>query len=115
MLPGGMGGRGLDAAEVARIVEALRAALAPERILVFGSYARGESGPDSDLDLIVVAPSAKRWLDRQVEARLALDTDLAVDVIVLTPEELRERIDSGDPSFRVVLAEARTLYDARAA
>lgn len=115
MLSGGMGDRGPEAAEVARIVEALRAALSPEKILAFGSYARGDAGPESDLDLIVVARSAKRWLDRQVEARLALDTDLAVDVIVLTPDELRERIASGDPSFRVVLAEARTLYDARAA
>lgn len=101
--------------ELRRIVEQLRTRYAPERILVFGSAARGDVREDSDIDLLVVKRTDKRWLDRGVEALLAIDSDLPVDVVVYTPEEFEARSRAGNPTFRRILAEARTLYDARAA
>ncbi|MEK6609279.1 MAG: nucleotidyltransferase domain-containing protein, partial [Myxococcota bacterium] len=93
-------------AELGRIVTRLRDSYRPERVLVFGSCARGEVHEDSDLDLIVIKHTTKRPSERAVEARLALDTDYAVDVLVFTPEEIAERTASGDPVLREILAEA---------
>ena len=62
--------------------------------------------------MLVIKRTSKRSIERATEARLLLDTDLAVDVIVYTPEEFKERENSGDPLFREILGEARTLYDA---
>lgn len=94
-----------------RLVEAYN----PERILLFGSVARGDVGEDSDIDLIIVKQTVKRPSERAVEARLLLDRGLPIDIVVYTPKEFAERSASGDPIFRQILAEARTLYDARAA
>jgi len=101
--------------EIARIVEQLRARFAPERILLFGSAARGELREGSDIDLIVVVRTEQRWLDRTTAARAALDTDLPVDVVVLTPQEFAERSGPGHPSFRAMLAGAKVVYDVHAA
>lgn len=64
----------------------------PERIILFGSHARGEAGPDSDVDLLVVMPY-KGWKHhKQVEIRVALhDIRVPVDIIVTSPEDFAWR------------------------
>jgi hypothetical protein len=73
---------------VRRVVEVAR----PERIILFGSAARGDSGPDSDIDLLVVKS------DIEDRGRLTEDIHLrffglpvSVDVLVVTPEEVERR------------------------
>ena len=64
----------------------------PDRIILFGSHARGQAGPDSDVDLLVVmaVPGSKR--DKAVEIAVALHGfRLPKDVIVTTPEEFAWR------------------------
>ena len=78
------------------IVDSIRRAVPDvEEIYVFGSYARREDGPDSDIDLYVVTPSAGCW---RGEAEAGVDAMLELrwlrkskDVIVSTPERFRER------------------------
>jgi uncharacterized protein len=75
---------------VKRIVEKFR----PERIILFGSHARGEAGPDSDIDLLVVMPVEGSVCEKRLEVRLALpDLPVPVDVIVTTPEDFAWRKD----------------------
>lgn len=97
--------------ELARIVEALREAGA-QLIVLFGSVARGEIGPWSDLDLIVVLdsdlPFIKRlgWLYERIQPRVGLD------LLAYTSQEfaiVRER-----PLIRQALREGEVLYEARA-
>jgi predicted nucleotidyltransferase len=61
----------------------------PDYILLFGSYARGTAGPDSDLDLLVVGPfKESKWLrDREVSGLLS-DFPIRVDLHLVTPQEL---------------------------
>ncbi len=62
----------------------------PERIILFGSRARGEAGPDSDVDLLVVMPVEGSKRDQQMAIRAALRhgfTLVPTDVIVVTPDE----------------------------
>ncbi len=68
---------------VRRIVEGFH----PERIILFGSQARGDAGPDSDVDLLVVmSTTSKRSTTRDI--RVALDAmGIPKDVVVITPAE----------------------------
>jgi predicted nucleotidyltransferase len=64
----------------------------PERIILFGSYATGKAGPDSDVDLLVVMPVAGSKRKKAVEIGVALhDINVAKDVIVVRPEEFAWR------------------------
>ncbi len=95
---------------LATAVERLVRELDPERILLFGSHARGTAGRRSDLDLIVVWDTQLQPLERigRVLALLA-DAPRPVDVLVYTPAEFAERVDL--PFLRGVLREARVLYE----
>ena len=96
---------------VRRIVEVA----APEKIILFGSAARGEMTRDSDLDFLVVAVTAHpRETAAQIRRRL-LDVAVGIpkDVIVVTPEELERHKDTIGYIYRPALREGRVLYAAR--
>jgi len=92
---------------VRRIVEVAQ----PERIVLFGSAARGEMGPDSDIDLLII----KAGVERRRELVTAIHAALrrlgeAFDVMVTTPEEIELYGQSPALIFRDALREGRTLY-----
>jgi predicted nucleotidyltransferase len=77
-----------------RIVKRIVARFHPEKIILFGSRARGEAGPDSDIDLLVVMAVEGSAYERGLEVSLALpDGPVPVDVIVTTPEDFAWRKD----------------------
>ena len=84
----------------------------PKKILLFGSYARGEAKPDSDLDLMVEMESDKPWHQRVVEMQSVFsDRDWAMDILVFTPEEMeRERGFLGGV-VRSAEREGKILYE----
>jgi predicted nucleotidyltransferase len=64
----------------------------PEQIILFGSYARGDAGPDSDVDLLVVMPVTGSKHRKQVQIRIALhDLRVPKDIVVTTPDEFKWR------------------------
>jgi predicted nucleotidyltransferase len=66
----------------------------PERIILFGSHARGDAGPDSDVDLLVVMAVEGSIVERRLDIREALqDFTLPLDIIVTTPEDFAWRKD----------------------
>lgn len=79
---------------IEQIIHRLVAALGPERIYLFGSQARGDAGPDSDYDVLVVVPISKlpRYRRDQVAFAALIGIGVAKDVLVLTHDEFeRER------------------------
>ena len=81
-------------AQIGRMVNRIVKRFHPEKVILFGSQARGEAGPDSDVDLLVVMPVEGSIPEKRLEIALALpDTPLPVDVIVTTPEDLAWRKD----------------------
>ena len=94
---------------VRRIVEQFH----PEQILLFGSYARGEAGPDSDVDLLVVMPVQGSKRAAQLQVRLALhDIRLAKDIVVVTPDQFKRQRDIPGTIIRPAFLEGKVLYAA---
>jgi len=99
---------------VPEIVRRLRAALAPERIYLFGSCASGTPGKDSDVDiLVVVSESRLGFYQRATEASRALDdVDVPIDVLVYTREEFDRQASLSVSLERTVLNKGKLVYAA---
>jgi predicted nucleotidyltransferase len=95
---------------VRRLVEAYR----PERIYLFGSSARGEAGPHSDYDLMVVIPRSSEPAYRRAQQAHSLLWDLgtAVDILVWTHEEFEGRLHLKASLPSTIVREGRLLYAA---
>jgi len=63
-----------------------------EKILLFGSAARGKLSKDSDLDFLIIKGDKKDPYDRMVEVYRLVEKDIAADFIIYTPQELAERL-----------------------
>ena len=83
----------------------------PDSIILFGSHARGDAGPDSDVDLLVVMPFAGSKLEKQLEVRLALrGIQIAKDIVVTTPEDFLWRKEVPGTIERPAALEGKVLY-----
>ena len=79
-------------AEIREMVRRIVRQFHPEKIILFGSHARGNAGPDSDVDLLIVMPVDGSKFDKMVEIGVAIDDiPIPTDVIVTTPEDFEWR------------------------
>ncbi len=87
----------------------------PDRIILFGSRARDAARPDSDIDLLIVkdtdAPPRER---RMTVERLLSDRAIGLDLLVLTPREVRDLYAIGAPLIEEIMESGRVLYMRRA-
>ena len=106
-----------DAARTARLEQAaaqIVARLAATNVqlaVVFGSLARGEAGPQSDLDLLLVRSTEAPFIRRADDLAEALDVPVALDVLVYTPEVFAA-LSVSSRFVREALATGRTIYEA---
>ena len=94
------------------ISERLKREYNAEKVILFGSYARGEETIDSDVDILVVAPTKERMIDRMASvSRIIrnLRNGLPISPIVLTSEEFRRKLDVGDAFIQTVVEEGVVL------
>ncbi len=93
------------------IVVRLQTAGKPRKIVLFGSYARGQARPDSDLDLLIIEESAWPRYKRAVPyLRALVGLFPAKDIVVWTPAEIEEWKDVPNTFIATVLREGRVLY-----
>ncbi|MFH0980460.1 MAG: nucleotidyltransferase domain-containing protein [Planctomycetota bacterium] len=87
----------------------------PEKIILFGSYARGQAGENSDVDLMVVMDSDAPWFRRSVPIRLALleKFNEPVDVIVRRPSTYARNRDTPDTVTHEAAQHGLVLYEKR--
>lgn len=79
-------------AHIDRMVRRIVKKFQPQQVILFGSQARGDAGPDSDVDLLVVMDFEGSALDMAVEIRTALHNILIPkDIIVTRPEDFAWR------------------------
>ena len=99
-------------ASIRAMVDRIVRAFSPERIILFGSHARGTAGPDSDVDLLVVMPvtGSRRNLATRIELEISGES-IPKDVIVVTPEEVERDRDEVGTVIRPAMREGRALYE----
>ena len=95
-----------------RMVRRIAEHFQPEKIILFGSHARGNAGPDSDVDLLVVMRIDGSRRDKATDIDRALgDRELPLDVLVVTPEDVERYRDAVGSIIYPALRQGRVLYD----
>ena len=97
--------------EIKEMVRRIVAGFDPEQVILFGSHARGNTSPDSDVDLLVVMPVKKSRRRTAAEIGVALhDIRVAKDIIVTTPEAFSWRKDICGTIEQPAFKEGKVLY-----
>ena len=93
---------------VRRIVETAQ----PDKIILFGSRARGDARPNSDFDVLVIKESSEPRYRRSVPLYVALaDVPAEVEVMVYTPEEIDEWRQVSQAFVTTAVREGTTIYE----
>lgn len=95
-----------------KISQRLKKEYHAQKIILFGSYAKGHYREDSDVDMLIIAPTEERFFERMASVRRLirdLRNGLPVAPIVLTPEEVEERQKVGDQFIIDILENGITL------
>lgn len=94
------------------IVQRLLAAGQPQKIILFGSQARGHADHNSDYDLLVIENSSKPRYLRSLSYRHALkDLGISKDIVVWTPDEIAEWQNVSNAFITTALREGVMLYE----
>jgi len=97
--------------EIDDIKNQLVAKYKPEKIILFGSAAWGESDDINDLDFFIIKKAVPYFGgDRISELYRLMNTRMAVDFIVYKPEEVEVRLSLGDPFVKKIITEGKLLY-----
>ena len=96
------------------LVREITEAVQPTRIILFGSAARGEMGPDSDLGILVVMPDgAHRRRTAQTLYRCLAGIGIAKDIVVVTEADVRDHAGNISLVLYPALREGREIYAAQ--
>lgn len=80
----------------------------PERVILFGSHARGE--PAADIDVIIIKDTAERFLDRLKQVYERWTLPVAVDILVYTPAEWDQMVTEERGFIMRIVREGREIY-----
>jgi len=96
---------------IAIIVERLKAQFQPQRIVLFGSHARGEADEHSDVDLLVVVDDERYEKDLDLAMRRAVsDVRVPKDIVVASASTIERHGDLVGTVYRPALREGKVLY-----
>lgn len=103
----------IDAETVANAISAIVETARPRKVVLFGSYVRGEMNRNSDLDILVV--TGEDVIDNRKESvrirRALRGISVPLDIIVVTESQLREHADTPGLIYREALKTGRVVYE----
>lgn len=83
----------------------------PEKVILFGSYAWGTPHTESDIDLFLIKKSSDRRIERERDVqRILWGSNMPIDTIVYTPQEVQRRLEVGDFFIEKILKNGKVLY-----
>lgn len=103
-------GQNLFDKKLSEIVVKIAEEFKPEKIILFGSWAWGEPGPDSDVDLLIIKKTEDtRKLAREIDDVL-FPRSFPIDLIVYRPDQVEKRNKMGDFFISDILSKGKVLY-----
>jgi predicted nucleotidyltransferase len=98
--------------KIKQVVDKIVKEYQPEKIILFGSWAWGEPGPDSDIDLLIIKESQKSRMERERDIETLLHKrEIPLDLLVYTPEELTKSIHENYNLFvEDIIRNGKVLY-----
>lgn len=99
---------------IQELAERIATLYQPDKIILFGSHARGDATEESDIDLLVVLPFAGNSFRKSIEilnAVLAPFPHLSVDLLARRPDDTARRYSEGDPLIREAIERGYVLYE----
>ncbi|MEW5766385.1 MAG: nucleotidyltransferase domain-containing protein [bacterium] len=86
-----------------------------KRVILFGSFSRKTQSKKSDLDLIFIKETKKRFLERTetLWGDLSQGINLPIEVLVYTPKEFNRMIKNNNPFIKRILKEGKIIYEQR--
>ncbi len=98
--------------QINTIISKIAKSYKPEKIILFGSYAKGEEKEDSDLDILVVKNTKERFFDRTRAVRKVLQPQIVpMDILVYTPEEFEQKKNELNHIVYIINKEGRVFYE----
>jgi uncharacterized protein len=105
----------IDRQKILEIVNKIASGYNPEKIILFGSYALGTPGENSDVDLLVIKETDLPRPQRAVQVRkIIYGSMIPIDLLVYTPSEIEESRDNKFSFVYQVLNTGKTLYERKA-
>ena len=83
----------------------------PQLVILFGSHAREEASPDSDVDLLVIMDFEDRPQLQALNIRKRIKREFPLDLIVRRPSEIEYRLAAGDFFFKDIVKNGKVLYE----
>jgi len=96
--------------EVNNIANQIKEKYKPDKIILFGSSAKGNVTENSDIDMLIIKDTNKRRVERIREVLSIVDYDIPFEPVVFTNEELRKRLALNDFFIKNILKEGKILY-----
>ena len=101
----------VDFKDIQALADRIAEQFNPERIILFGSYAAGVAGPDSDVDLLVVLPFEGKNFRKSLEITNTVNPMFSADILARRPDDTQWRYRHGDPLVKEAIDHRRTLYE----
>ncbi len=99
--------------EIKKIADQIVKRYKPEKIILFGSYAYGKPRPFSDVDLLVVKKTGKRFGTRLFEVAEIINSEMGTDILVYTPKEWQEGLKKNYYFFKEINNKGKLIYEKR--
>lgn len=113
-MPTPSGPRAPTAEDIQAVTDTLVREFRPQKVILFGSRAKGTAREDSDVDMLVILPFQGSSLAMMSRMLLALYPRCRFGVLARTPDDVAARYAYGDQFIREVLDTGRVLYEAAA-
>jgi len=97
--------------EIINITSQILEKYKPEKVILFGSAAKGEMSADSDADFLIIKKDTPHYgADRIKELSRLINRNIPVDFLVYRPNEFEKRVSMGDPFLKLIIEEGKVLY-----
>ena len=106
-----MSGKFIELTEIQEYARQIASRFDPEKIVLFGSHARGNPDAESDVDLLVLMEFEGLPQDQAYRIRMELPRRFPLDLIVRRPREVERRVQMGDFFLREALEKGRVIHE----